>query len=182
MRATYGTQCPAVRPPHPHRFCTRNTCELCFSVSARSVALLRPRDLHFFHPGVLLRLARALAGLRTGAPADAAPPAPKPSKPKKRGRKPLDSFDVIHAADVLSSEDDFDGYETYAYTAPGGAAAAEEEDDDGADGCVTPAVSDGGALTASKGGSASESEEAVVDGADEDDDDDDDDFEDDFVG
>jgi hypothetical protein len=111
----------------------------------------------------------ASAGLRTERPADASA-APKAGKPKKRGRKPLDDNDVILAADVISSDDDYeDAMNTYEYAGQ----AVPYRPGTGED---TPAVSDG-FVEASRAGSVSESEDE-----DENDDDDDDDFEDDFVG
>lgn len=136
-----------------------------------TVPVSRIVDAAVFLEGGVMLLVRGhvRAGLRTDRPADQAA-APKATKPKKRGRKPLDDNDVILAADVISSDDDYDdAMNTYQYAGQ----AVLFRQGTGED---TPAASDG-FVEASRAESVSESEDD-----DENDDDDDDDFEDDFVG
>lgn len=108
--------------------------------------------------------------------AEAFQSAPKPPKPKKRGRRPLDEDDVILAADVISSDDDFgDGPNTYAYSGPSV----------GAGGVGLSVSAAEPSATATPGGSEAgdESKGVLTPSESEEEDDDDDDFdEDDFVG
>jgi hypothetical protein len=114
------------------------------------------------------------AGLRSSS-AEVFQQAPKPAKPKKRGRRPLDEDDVILAADVISSDDEFDdGANTYAYSGPSVTA-----------GGMRPSVSAAEPSATTPGGSEAgeESKGVSTPSESEEDDDDDDDFdEDDFVG
>lgn len=133
-----------------------------------------------------LKRSGCAAGLRAGRAPDTGAAASKAAKPKKRGRKPLDDNDTIHAADIVSSDDDFADHIMYEYQGQGVSTAAN---DTSGRADSTPAASEGDAAAGAGDDEGTEKDDgdAYEPGGDDeseavvDDEDDDDDF-DDFVG